>query len=172
MSSNQGWTSEESVDWDNVSTEPPPPLAVGIYKGLITKAEPQPTKEHKPAIALQLQISEEYGGSSIEPARKMFDNVTLSKEAAFRVKQLAASAGVEPPATFKFQDVEAFCVSLVEAGAVYLRSKHATFNGKTNHKVDRYLTEEQAGEAANALSGNASATESEETPRRGRRRTG
>lgn len=167
MAQNQGWTSQESVNWDDVSTEAPPPLPVGIYKALITKAEPSPTKEQKPAVKLELSVDEAYGGAGVDPKRKMFDNVTLTKEAAFRVKQLAAAAGVAPPASFGFADVEAFCAALCDAGPVWLRSKQSTYEGKTNHKVDRYLTEAQAGEAANA---GGAATSAEARPVRTKRK--
>ena len=162
---NSGWTSEESFDWDNVSTEPPPPLEVGIYKAIIVKAEPSPTKEGKPALRLELQVTEIFGGGPLEPPRKMFDNVTFVKEAAFRIKQLAASAGVVPPATSKFADVEVFAAALCDAPCVYLRSKRDTYQGKTNAKVDRYLTEAQAGEAANGGSGTSTAGDTTAAPR-------
>ncbi len=162
---NAGWTSQETVNWDDVSTEAPPPLANGIYKGLFVKAEPSPTKENKPAIKIELMIDGAYGGDVISPSRKMFDNVTLIKEAAFRVKQLAAAAGVAPPASFGYADVEAFCVALCDAGPVWLRSKQTTWEGKTNAKVDRYLTEAQAGEAANASGGAAPTAAERPAPR-------
>jgi hypothetical protein len=111
--SNVGWTSADAVDWNEVSTEPPPPLNPALYKGLIVKAEPSPTKENKPAIAIELQIDKEYGGPDVSPVRKMFDNLTLTKEAAFKVKQLAAAANVAPPANFGIDAVRAFCDSLV-----------------------------------------------------------
>jgi hypothetical protein len=142
--SNVGWTSADAVDWNEVSTEPPPPLNPALYKGLIVKAEPSPTKENKPAIAIELQIDKEYGGPDVSPVRKMFDNLTLTKEAAFKVKQLAAAANVAPPANFGIDAVRAFCDSLVDAGPVILRSKLSEWQGKKNHKVDRYLSEEQA----------------------------
>lgn len=166
MTGSKGWTSEESVDWDNIGTEPPPPLEVGVYKAIVTKAEPEKTSTGKPALKIELLVQEAYGGEGLDPARKMFDNVTLTKEAAFRVKQLAAAAGITPPASFAFADAEEFCAALVEADAVWLRSKRSTWEGKVNHKVDRYLTEEQAAEAANAGSGNAATSEAAPTKRR------
>lgn len=171
MGQQKGWTtgSDEKVSWDDVSTEPPAPLEIGIYQATIEQAEPSPTKENKPAIKLVLTVSAAYGGAGIDPARKMFDNVTLTKEAAFRVKQLAAAAGVAPPASFGFEDVEAFCAALVDAQPVWLKSKRSTWDGKVNHKVDRYLTEAQAGEAANGPSGEASSGEAPARPKRVRR---
>jgi hypothetical protein len=162
MASNQGWTSEESFDWDAVSTEPPPPLEVGIYKAIVVKAEPSPTKDNKPSLKIELSVIETFGAGPLESPRKMFDNVTFVKEAAFRVKQLATAAGVTPPPTSKFADVEAFAQALVESNCVYLRSKRDTYQGKTNAKVDRYLSEAQAGEAANG----SAATPSADAPAR------
>jgi hypothetical protein len=153
MAGNTGWTSEESVNWNDVSTEPPPPLEDGIYRAIVVKAEPKPLgKENKPGIAIQLQVEEQFGGGAIEPKRKLFDNVMMSAAAAFKVKQLATAANIEPPASFKFADVEAFCNALVDSNALLVRTKRETYtppggSPRTNAKVDRYLTEQQLSDA-------------------------
>lgn len=148
---NNGWTSEEAVNWNDVSTEPPPPLEDGIYRAIVVKAEPKPLgKENKPGIALQLQVEEQFGGGAVEPKRKLFDNVMMSAAAAFKVKQLATAAGIEPPASFKFADVEAFCIALVDSSALLVRTKREEYpkgSGKVNAKADRYLTEQQLSDA-------------------------
>jgi hypothetical protein len=141
---NAGWTSADSVNWDEVSTEAPPPLADNLYEGLIAKAEPRPTKDNKPAISIELSASKVFGGEELERARKVFDNLTLTKEAAFRVKQLAAAANVEPPKNFGIDAVTAFCDALVESEKVIFRTRLNTYKGKTNAKVVQYHTEESA----------------------------
>jgi hypothetical protein len=141
---NQGWTSAESVNWDDISTEAPPPLADDMYVGLVAKAEPRPTKEGKPAISVELSATGIFGGSDLDRPRKVFDNVNLSKENAFRVKQLAAAAGVEPPKNFGIDAVNEFCNALCESDRVIFRTRQQTYKGKTNAKVDRYHTEDSA----------------------------
>lgn len=143
---NVGWTTAEAVNWDEVSTEAPPPIADGLWKGVFAKAEPRPTKDGKPAINLELSVINAFGGADLPSPRKLFDNVMCSAAAAFRVKQLAAAAGVNPPKSFGLDDITEFCNALVEAPPVCFRSKQSEYKGKTNAKVDRYFTEAQATE--------------------------
>jgi hypothetical protein len=169
MAGNTGWTSAESVNWDDVSTEAPPPLADAIYKGVFAKAEPRPTKEGKPSISLELSVTNVFGGDDLASPRKLFDNVMCSAAAAFRVKQLAASANVAPPANFGLDEVTAFCERLVDAAPVAFRTKQSTYQGKTNAKVDRYFTEEQAKEAASAGESGGGESEAPKRPVRQRK---
>jgi hypothetical protein len=141
---NAGWASAEAVNWDEISTEAPPPLADGCYDGLVAKAEPRPTKEGKPAISVELSATKLFGGAELDRPRKVFDNLNLTKENAFRVKQLAASAGVEPPANFGIDAVIAFCEALVASERVIFATRQNTYKGKTNAKPSRYHTEESA----------------------------
>lgn len=154
MAGNAGWASADAVNWDDVSTEAPPPLADDCYVGLIAKAEPRPTKDGKPAISVELSANKIFGGAELERARKVFDNVNLTKETAFRVKQLAAAAGVEPPKNFGIDAVTAFCDALVESQQVIFRTRQNTYKGRTNAKIDRYHTEDSAkSEAASGEQG-------------------
>lgn len=167
---NIGWTDQTVVNWDDVSTEPPPPLAVGIYRAVVAKAAPGQTKKgDKNQISLELAVDGEFGGDEF-PARKMFDNLLLTPEAAFKIKQIAASAGVSPPANFGVDAVTEFCNALVDSNGVILRSRLSTYNGKENHGVDRYLNEEQAKEAKAALSGGGADAGGGEAPARRKKR--
>lgn len=172
MSGNVGWTDQTAMNWDEVSTEPPPPLPVSIYKAVIAKAEAGQTKKgDKNVINLELAVDGEFGGDALSPARKMFDSLTLSPEAAFKIKQIAASANVAPPKNFGLDAVTEFCNALVDSSGVILRSKLDTYQGKTNHRVDRYFTEAQAAEAKGALSGGGgAATGAPEAPAGRRKR--
>jgi hypothetical protein len=169
MTGTVGWTDQTQVNWDDVSTEPPPPLPVAIYKAVIAKAEPGQTKKgDKNVINLELAVDGEFGGDALSPARKMFDSLTLSPEAAFKIKQIAASANVQPPKNFGLDAVTEFCNALVDSSGVILRSKLDTYQGKTNHRVDRYFTEAQANEAKGAAAGGSSAPSGEAPARRKR----
>jgi hypothetical protein len=146
MAGTTGWTSNEAVNWDDVSTEAPPPIADGMYRAVFVKAEPRPTKEGKPAISLELSVLGAFGGADLPSPRKLFDNVMCSAAAAFRVKQLAAATAVNPPASFGLDPITEFCNALVDAPPFIFKSKQSTYQGKTNAKVDRYFTEAQAAE--------------------------
>lgn len=144
MAGNIGWTSAEAVNWDDVSTEAPPPLADGVYRGVFVKAAPRDTKGGKPAISLELSVQGLYGGEELASPRKMFDNLMCSREAAFRIKGLAAAANVACPKSLGLDDVTEFCTSLIEAPPVIFKTKQSTYEGKTNAKVFAYLTAEKA----------------------------
>lgn len=150
MAGNTGWTSNEAVNWDDVSTEAPPPIADGLYRAVFVKAEPRPTREGKPAINLELSVLGLFGGADLASPRKMFDNVMCSAAAAFRIKQLSAATNVAPPSSFGLDPITEYCNGLVEAPPFIFRSKQSEYKGKTNAKVDRYLTEAQANEANTA----------------------
>lgn len=167
--SNVGWTSAEAVSWDDVSTEAPPPLADSTYRGVFVKAEPRPTSKGKPSISLELAVAGNYGGADFESPRKLFDNVMCTKETAFRVKQLAAAANVPPPKSFGLDDVTEFCNALVEAQPVIFVTKQSTYEGKTNAKVSKYLTEADASKAAS--SGEQASGEAPARPVRTRKAT-
>lgn len=158
--SNVGWTSAEAVNWDEISTEAPPPLADGTYRGVFVKAEPRPTKKGEPAISIELSVTSIYGGADLESPRKLFDNVMLTKATAFRCKQLAAAADIAPPKDLGIEGVTLFCERLVDAQPVIFTTKQSTWEGKTNAKVSKYHTEADAaklGESGEQASGEAAA---------------
>lgn len=150
--SNAGWTGGEDLDFDGVSTEPPAPLENAVYRSDVVKAEPaQVGKDKKAGVKLELLVTQLFSGEAVEPARRMFDTLTLDKAALFRTKQIAASAGIETPKSTRFEDVEAFCDALVSSSGVIIRTrrelqKEGANAGKTFARVDRYLTEDQANE--------------------------
>jgi uncharacterized protein DUF669 len=142
----EGWTANEKFDWDNVSTDAPPPLEDGVYQAVIVKASAEKTKDGKPAVRLELQVNRAFGDAEGSIKRKMFDNLTVTLEGAFRIKNLCESFDpkVTPPPSQQLDDVKDFCSRLLEAPAIWLRSRRTTWNGKVNAKVDRYLTEAEA----------------------------
>ena len=143
-----GWTNGEEFgnDWDDVSTEPPAPLT-GILEGTITKAEPRPTKENKPAINLPIKIMGHFGGEEANPPRTCFCNVLLGKN--FRVKQLCEAADVDLPTSSHIDEAERLCGDLVGKDVIF-RGVLREWKGRTSTNVDRFLTHDQANEAAAA----------------------
>jgi hypothetical protein len=149
MATNQaGWANNDSFDWDSVSEDAPPPLEAGIYGFQIAQAEPEQTKKGDPGVKLVLTITHAMGGSAGDMKRKVYDKLTLTKEALFRTKQLAKALDVQPPPGNAPDHVEAFAQALSESGAGFVRLKQETYQGKVNARVDRYLTSDQAQEAA------------------------
>lgn len=150
MPGNQGWTDEESFDWDKVSDAPPPPLANGLYRGRIVKAEARPTtKEPKPSVNIEFSVESLItadGELALDKPRKLFDTLVFSKDAAFRIKQLSKATNVNPPASSGFEPVKDFAAALVGVGVVF-RTRLNTFNGKTNARVEVYVPEDKIAEA-------------------------
>jgi hypothetical protein len=145
MSATEGWTESTEFNWDEVNDSAPPPLDEGVYECLVAEAAPQKTqKESKPGMRLVLTVTRLHGQSENSMSRKLYDNLTLTKEAAFRVKNLCKSIGVEPPKNSGVQAVGEFCGALVEAGSVWVKVERKTFNNKVTPKIARYMTAEQA----------------------------
>lgn len=170
MAENEGWTNNDQINWDDVSEDAPAPLEPGVYGFQIAQAEPERTKKGDPGVKLVLTITHAYGGSDGDMKRKCYDKLTLTKDALFRTKQLTKALGVEPPKTNSPDDVAAFCEVLAESPAGFVRLKQETYQGRTNARVDRYLTAEAAAEAAAGGGAQATAPEgSEAKPARRRR---
>ena len=84
-------------------------------------------------------------------------------------KQKAQAAGVELPSSTGYEVIGEFCAALLEAQPVWLKSTRNTYEGKTNHRVDRYFDEAQLAEATATGGGGAAAVAE---PKRGKRRAG
>lgn len=179
-----GW-SEDSIDWDNVSTEPPPPLERGVYRATIEEASPHTSEKTGGAsFAVTLVVNTRYGeAEGAVGNRKMYDY--LSFAAAGRIKQICEGTGVRPPKNRTEAVGEEFCAELL-GKEVWIRSRLEPKTDRAGkaianefvHKVDRYLREDQCAETAAALAGNAVSsaptTDAEEGPavqrRKGSRR--
>lgn len=148
----KGWTSRTAIDLTGVSKGPPPPMNDGIYKASVVKAEPQETKKGKAAFVCDLKATECLTGQSLEGVSPMLRFETVSEDAPFRLKQLCESAQIDPPTTWGFDDITEFCKSLVGCEAI-VKAKQSTYNGKTNAKVDAYLTQAEADEEIAAAAG-------------------
>lgn len=178
----QGWTDTDALDLDNVPDEPPGPPDDGVYNAEITKAEPEATKEGKPAIGLEFRLLTDHTGSesSLEGKSRniRFVKISFAPEALFRLKNLCKSLGVDAPKSKAVDVVREWCESVVGM-SVWLRTKQRPrFNDKTKRdaNIDRYFTEEQAQAAANGAeadaSGTASSGDAASAAGRRKRRTG
>jgi hypothetical protein len=141
--------SQEEINWDDVPEDGPPPLRNYVYEGSVAKTEWRKTKDGRPMLSLGINVTGEYGGASFSRPRKVFDQIVISPE-SFRAKQCAASAEVPLFTRITVAQLEEFGNALLNARVIF-RSKQETYKGRTSAKVDRYLTEAQAPEAAAAL---------------------
>ncbi len=142
MSGNQkGWTANDEMNWDEISDAPPPPLEDGIYRASIAKAEAEPTGKGDPAISLQL-VALHAHGSDAKLNRKLYDKLVVTKDAAFRTKQVIKATGATPPKTNGSDALSEFASELVGC-EVWVRTKQQTFQGKVNAKVDMYIADDK-----------------------------
>ncbi len=176
----QGWTQNDSFDnWDDVSTEAPAPLAAGFYLATIAKATgDKPTaKKGLPAVNVELSITAEFQGDALPMARKVFDNLTVTKEAAFRVKQFCQSADITPPKSNGADYLPGWASDLV-GSTVIVQLKPDTYKSKEGEmkattRVVRYHTEASAekakggGEISTAAEASAENGAAPRRPRRG-----
>lgn len=145
-----GWTESEKYNWDDIPDEPPAAPENGLYVAKIEIAKAELTKKNRlPSVELELELLNKYGNS--DPLTNVstkirFENLVLSKNAAFRVKQAAKSAGVKPPATSSQDDVHAFAERLLGAEVIVRIAQSTSNQGKTFAGVVAYLTKKQAEE--------------------------
>lgn len=146
----QGWTTSEDVDFDSASKEAPPPLPVGLYKFEVTKTEPQATqKEGHPAAQVELRAVEAKDPTtdlSKYNGRLPYERIVFTKDAAWKVKQLADAAGVPAPKSNGFEPVCEFLDAIL-GQQVWAQTKlrPSKNNGKVYAEVDKYLTEAEVG---------------------------
>lgn len=154
-----GWTTNEKISYEGVTTDAPPPLEPGLYRARITEAKPQPTKEKKPMIKLTVEVFENDKGEALALKRKLTDNMVLTQAAAFRILILSKALGISPLEENSPDAAAAFCKEIVTAakGGVWVRVKadEYTSNGETKptSRVDRYLSDEEVKEAAAKAAG-------------------
>src|SRR5690606_33906411 len=119
-----------------------------------------------PAISVQLIVKQRHG-SDEELNRRVFDTVVLTKEAAFRAKQLAKATQAELPRNTGYEAVSEFASSLV-GSEVWIRTRQQTYNGPVNPRVDLYISEDKLAEVLGNGRGAASAAAEERSQRRKR----
>lgn len=159
-----GWTEDEDLEMDKASTEPPKPLEAGFYRATVAEASAERNpKTQKLAVKVVLKVSATHDGTQLDQKRNVRDSVPITKEAAFRAKQLAQAAGVNPPARSNFEEVSAFVANLLNSGEMFVQLKRVNGTGQHAGKVftnvGRYLTSDQlAQEISGAGAAAAEAT--------------
>ena len=166
---NKGWTEDESISYEGVSVEAPPPLE-GFFRFEIAEAEPSETRTGKKAVKAKLAIVQDVkSGDAVK--RTVYETVVVSKETAFRVLQLAGATGTNPPTGTGYEKLKVWCDELLDSqgGFCKLIRTKPDENGKIYSRVDAYLDEARL-KAAMDPSSDAPAEE-ESSGRRSRRRS-
>lgn len=159
MSDVQGWATDGDGEIDLTGIDPngPPPLDDGVYEVEIVEAhaqgsKPKDGKPPTPGFSMKLQVTRVAGGIEGSMKRTLFDNVYVTAESAFRVVQLKTALGLEAGGRFStsFEGISAFCAEIL-GGRMYVRTKQDEYpkgSGKLRARVQAYLTEAMAIEAA------------------------
>lgn len=170
-----GWAKSEKFDYSGVSTDAPAPPDEGLYRAKITKAAPQPTKEGNPMIKLTVELFENEDGEPLPKKRTVFDNLTLSEAALWRVLLLSEALDIKPIESSAYEDAVGFCRTIVEAAksGVFVKIKHESYTNRngdeaTAARVDRYMSDAKVAEAGKSSS-SSNGTSSLPTTRRPRK---
>jgi hypothetical protein len=142
MAGYKGWAGGHEVDWKKIDSGSPTPLERGIYNAVVIKAEPQETKNGKPALSIELQVESKYKDDSGEVRRKLFDTFTMTAEGLFKTKQFCDATGIEPPATTSYGDVCEFAEDMINA-EVYVLVGTRTWEGKARNRVEFFIADEE-----------------------------
>lgn len=142
-------SSEQFGSWDSVPDEYVPP-AESIYRGTITEATRSSSKKDgKPMVVLT--VKGEFDMVAAEDAKltSRYNRVMITQgEGGFRLKQLVKSAEVDFPESPRPDDVDDFANGLV-GKQIHFRTKNVkSKTGSIFVEVARFLTDEQAQEAA------------------------
>lgn len=176
----QGWTQNDSFDnWDDVSTEAPEPPDAGFYIATIAKADATKPTSGKglPNINLTLSVTDVFQGDKLPKPRTVFDNLVVTKDAAFRVKQFCLAADTAPPKSNGADYLPGYASELVGLTViVQLKRDSYTPKGSVEKKivarVEKYHTQASAEKAKNgggeAAANAEAAAEAGAAPRRRR----
>lgn len=149
----QGWTGGEDFDWDEVPDGAPETPPEGLYTGKIIEAKAEETSNDNPAIKLTVELQAPFGGGELGyVSRKVRDTMVLTKDAAFRFKQLAVAAGTKPPRGSQFEAMNDFAEDLV-GREVIIKTKNVPARDKSRvyANVSLYCTAEQADQEAKGV---------------------
>lgn len=168
----KGWTNNESFgDWSKVETTSAPP-APGLYKARVVQAEPAQTKTGKPSIKLTLELFEDGTGEELPRPRKVFDQLMLIPQAAWKIKLVCDALNATPPENNGYEAAEDFSKELVAAKeGCFVKIKHEDYedrngNARTSARVDRYLTESEVSDSATTTKSNGVSEPAARRPRR------
>lgn len=159
-----------------MSDEPPAQPQPGVYKARIVEAEPRESKKGLPTVQLTLQLLEGLGGATLmDPEGRpcadkiRYETISITQEAAFRVKQLCSSARIPPPESQVFGVIRDWVQTQVLDATVIVKTRlrmqeQGASAGKSFAVVDAYLTEDKAMVAINQAG--AAATPKRQRPKR------
>lgn len=144
----------ELIDWNKVPEDGPPPLEDFVYGIEVAKATREKSKKGEVQIKLEIKTTHRFGDEPGSLKRKCFDYLNFGSEALFRVRQCCKALNVEPPASRSADDLDEF-VSAITGATGYARTRQESYtkNGETKSsvKIDRYLDEDAAAEAAQVM---------------------
>jgi len=145
----EGWIGGEEFNWDEVPDDAPPQAEDGLYTFKVTEGKAEKTSNGHPSVKLTVELTGKFGGGELGyVSRKIRDTVALTKDAAFRVKQLSKATGVKPPKTSTAEDMKSFADDLVGSeGIVRVRGNEGR-DGKRYANVGKYCTPAEAEDIA------------------------
>lgn len=161
----KGWSKREAIPWDDIPDDQPEALEAGIYGCTVVETEAKPTKDNEPSVQVILSVEEKYGADE-ELKRRVYDNFTFTRKAAFKPKQFAKATGINLPETSGFDDVSDFAKD-IEGAEVWVELQQSEYRGRVNNKVRTYIHDDDVEEKAAAFE----AGPQEDAPKQRRRRT-
>lgn len=174
MSNKDGYTGGESWDdWDDVDTEPPPPIPKGtIVRAKFTSTEVQTAKSGNPMIKVALECEEDYAGDvDVEQFQRNINRefLVFIKTNRWKIKSVAESAEVALPGGSMAEHLREFAADLLGSTCLIQVAHERSQNGRVYLAVGRFLTQEQADKILNPEADSGEAEEAETGGRRGRR---
>ena len=147
MAESKAWAENEAINWDDIDAEAPKPLDPGTYCARVVEAEAS-NGQNGNKLKLVFRVTHAAGGTEGDLDRKLYDNLTLSKKAAFKIKQFCEATGCTPPSNASLEALEQFAQQLLEDNPlVTVSTGLRTYNGKTNPQILQYLKEGETGAA-------------------------
>lgn len=155
----EGWATSNAIDFSSTSKDGPTPPPDDVYQAQIVAAEPEETRKGDPGFKVVLELIADYSGNTEYARRKVYDKCVATQAGDWKLAQLGDAAGIERLASGAYGDVQAYCERLVAAPPVFIKTAQETYNGKTNAKVKRYLTPDEAAEAMSSSSSSNGASQ-------------
>jgi hypothetical protein len=145
MGAYEGWKKKrEVIDWDDIDASGREPVEPGLYKAQCISAKRKAVAQGKPGFELQWQLLANEDGEEIEGTRVIYDTLALTtgaKGGAWKVKQVALAADVDPPEGDSEDDVQAFCDALLEQ-EVWIKIIVKPYQGRDYNRVGTYMSDE------------------------------
>ncbi len=148
--SNENWTEESDVNWNDVPEGAPKPLDLNLYNGKIVKADFRLSKATPPNMCINLEIAltSVFQGDELATPKRHYDTLVFTQKSAFKVKGCARAADVldQLPKRINEEAVREFADALLGRELV-IKNKHEKHHkdaSRTISVVANYFTAEQA----------------------------